>query len=99
MSDQPALQIDFDDNEYLWPPGDISGVPAEQLAPPAPPQTVIVSDVDFGKMWTAYARLHKLVGGPADDSLLDWAADEIERLREAKLDLEEILAVAMNPTL
>ncbi len=88
MSDQSTLQIDFDDAEYTWPVGDVSGVPAEQLAPPTPPQTVIVSHVDFAEMWTAYMRLQKLIGGAADATLLDRAADEIERLRQQLTQVE-----------
>jgi hypothetical protein len=50
--------------------------------------------VEFARQWTAYTRLHNLIGGAADDTLLDRAADEIERLRYENT----ALAVAMNPT-
>lgn len=91
MSDQ----IDFDDNEYVWPVGDVPGVPADQLVPPMP-ASVTVTDVDFGKMWAAYTRLQALLGGSADATLLDRAADEIERLRQEIADVNAILDVAMD---
>ena len=99
MSDQSVPTVDFDDNEYVWPVGDVPGVPAAQLMPPTPPQNAIVTDVDFSKMWAAYVRLHNLVGGSADATLLDRVADRLEQLVDEVADLEEILAVAMNPTL
>ena len=96
MSDQPAPKIDFDDNEYVWPVGDVPGVPPEQLAPPMP-ASANVTDEEFSRQWNAYNRLRVLFDGdPEIATLLNWTADEIERLRKDNAELKDILAVAMN---
>jgi hypothetical protein len=85
MSDQSVPTVDFDDNEYVWPVGDMPGVPAAQLQPIAPTYDML------------HATLQRVAADRNDlREQLATAASEIEWLRHAKLDLEEILAVAMN---
>jgi len=93
--------IDFDDNEYVWPVGDVPGVPADQLVPALPPipTTVIVNDGTWETMWNGFQRLSALLDAAPGASIFHRAADEIEALRKDNAELTDILAVAMNPTL
>mgnify|MGYP000853986625 CR=1 FL=1 len=81
MSDLSVPTVDFDDNEYVWPVGDVPGVPAEQLVPPTPPETVEVTDETWAQMWTGFQRLAGLLHRPSTAGIFDQAADEIEYLR------------------
>ena len=97
MSDQ----IDFDDNEYVWPVGDTPDLDTTRLAPALPPipTTVIVNDGTWETMWNGFQRLSTLLDAARGASIFDRAADEIEALRKDNAELADILAVAMNTPL
>ena len=97
MSDQ----IDFDDNEYVWPVGDTPDLDTTRLAPALPPipTTVIVNDGTWETMWNGFQRLSALLDAAPGASIFHRAADEIEALRKDNAELADILAVAMNTPL
>ena len=94
MSDQ----IDFDDNEYVWPVGDTPDLDTTQLAPALPPipTTVIVNDGTWETMWNGFQRLSALLDTAPGASIFHRAADEIETLRRQMTELVDLCNVTMN---